>query len=124
MAHLTTFSLQVLLNTLQKKWKKKLQGSYEQNFHCATIPYFHNLKLGDGNKPFYKNCESLFTSHHSKTDILLNEKGELVLKNKDIAETFNTRFWSIVKSQNLYSWKSEINDLGWEIQIKIIWMLF
>lgn len=82
MAHLTTFSLQVLLNTLQKKWKKKLQGSYEQNFHCATIPYFHNLKLGDGNKPFYKNCESLFTSHHSKTDILLNEKGELVWKIK------------------------------------------
>ena len=46
------------------------------------------------------------------TDIMLNENGELLLKDKDIADTFNDYFWSIVESLDLYKWESEITDLG------------
>ena len=56
----------------------------------------------------------LFTNKHCKadTDIMLNENGELLLKDKDIADTFNEYFGSIVESLDLYKWESEITDLG------------
>ena len=44
------------------------------------------------------------------TDIILNEKGELLLKNKDVADIFNEYFRSIVESLDLHNWESEIND--------------
>ena len=37
---------------------------------------------------------------------------ELLLKDKDIADTFNEYFASIVESLDLYKWESEIIDLG------------
>ena len=43
---------------------------------------------------------------------MLNENGELLLKDKDIADTFNEYFGSIVESLDLYKWESEITDLG------------
>ena len=46
------------------------------------------------------------------TDIMLNENGKLLLKDKDIADTFNEYFWSIVESLDLYKWESEVIDLG------------
>ena len=52
---------------------------------------FNNLKLAKDNKPFWEKCKPYFTNKHSKadTDIMLNENGELLLKDKDIADTFN-----------------------------------
>ena len=41
-----------------------------------------------------------------------NEKGELLLKDKDIADLFNEYFGSIVESLDLYKWESGITDLG------------
>ena len=41
---------------------------------------------------------------------MLNENGELHLKDKDIADTFIEYFGSIVESLDLYKW--EITDLG------------
>ena len=46
------------------------------------------------------------------TDIMLNGNGRLLLKDKDIADTFNEYFGSIVESLDLYKWESEITDLG------------
>ena len=43
---------------------------------------------------------------------MLNENEELLLKDKDIADTFNEYVGSIVESLNLYKWESEISDLG------------
>ena len=43
---------------------------------------------------------------------MLNEKGELLLKDKDVADIFNEYFGSIVESLDLYKWESEISDLG------------
>lgn len=66
------------------------------------------------NKPFGKKCKPYFTNKHSKTDtdIMLNEKRELLLKNKDITDTSNEYFGSTVESLDLHNWESEINDLG------------
>ena len=102
----------------------------------AKLEYFNNLKLGKDNKPFWEKCKPYFTNKHSKadTDIMLDENGEFLLKDKDAADTFNEYFGSIVESLDLCNWesaekhlcqslffnkvagltasKSEINDLG------------
>ena len=80
----------------------------------AKLEHLNNLKLGKDNKPFWEKCKPYFTNKHSKvdTDIMLNENGESLLKDKDIADTFNEYFGSIVESLDLYKWESEITDLG------------
>ena len=91
------------------------QCNYVTKLNKTTkLEYFHNLKLGKDNSPFWKNFKPYFTNKHSKadTDIILNENGELLLKDKDIADTFNEYFGSIVESLDLYKWESEITDLG------------
>ena len=42
---------------------------------------------------------------------MLNENGKLLLKDKDIADTFDEFFGSVVESLDLYKWESEISDL-------------
>ena len=57
----------------------------------AKLEYFDNLKLGKDNRPFWEKCKPYFADKHSKadTDIILNENGELFLKDKYIADTLN-----------------------------------
>ena len=43
---------------------------------------------------------------------MLNENGELLLKEKDIANTFDEYFGFTVESLDLCKWESEISDLG------------
>ena len=43
---------------------------------------------------------------------MLNGNEELLLEDKDIADTFNEYFGSIVESLDLYKWESEISDLA------------
>ena len=65
------------------------QCNYVKKLKKATkLEYFDNLKLGKNNRPF---CKPYFTDKHSKadTDIILNENGELFLKDKYIADTLN-----------------------------------
>ena len=54
------------------------------------------------------NCKPYFTNKHSKanTDIILSENGELflVLKSKEIANTFNDHFGHIVYNLGLHHW--------------------
>ena len=49
--------------------------------------------------------------NHSKADndIVLNENGELILKNKEIADTFNNHFGSIVDKLNLQHWNESFD---------------
>ena len=46
------------------------------------------------------------SNKHSKadTDIILNEKSDIIFKNKEIANTFNEYFGSIVESLDLHIW--------------------
>ena len=80
----------------------------------AKLEHFNNLKLGKDNKPFWEKCKPYSTNKHSKADadIMLNENGELLFKDKDTANTFSEYFGSILESLDLYKWESEITDLG------------
>ena len=47
---------------------------------------------------------------------MLNENGELHLKDKDVGDVFNEYFGTIVESLDLYKWESEISDLGLNVK--------
>ena len=80
----------------------KKQRNYVVNLNKnAKFEYFSRYDSKDG-KPFWVNCKPYFSNKHSKADnnIVLNKDGELILKNKEIENTFNEYFGSIV--ENLY----------------------
>ena len=77
-----------------KNYKK--QRNYVVNLNKeAKLEYFSKYE-SDDNKPFWVRCKPYFTNKYSKadTDIILSENGELILKNKEIANTFNDHFAS------------------------------
>ena len=80
----------------------------------SKLKYFNNLKLDKDNKSFWEKCKPCFTNKHSKTDtdITINEKRELLLKNKNVADIFNEYFGFIVESLDFHTWESEINNLS------------
>ena len=43
---------------------------------------------------------------------MLKKNEELLLKDKDVADTFNEYFGSIFELLDLYKWKGEISNLG------------
>ena len=56
-------------------------------------------------------------------DIVLNENGALILKNKEIADTFSNHFGSIVDNLNLQYWNetSDMPSLGlWSKELNYI----
>ena len=78
----------------------KKQHNYVTKLNkTAKLEYFNNLKLGKDNKPFWEKYKPYFTNKHSKTDtdIMLDENGEFLLKDKDAADTINEYFRSIVE---------------------------
>ena len=68
----------------------------------AKLEYFSKWESND-NKPFWVNCKPYFTNKYSKadTDIMLSENVELILQNKETANTFNDHFGSIVSNLGL-----------------------
>ena len=60
-------------------------------------------------KQFWIHCKLYFSNKHSKADanIILNENGNLILKNEEIAKTFNDYFGSIVENLNLHYWEDK-----------------
>ena len=65
----------------------KKQRNYVVNLNKnAKFEYFSRCDCKDG-KPFWVNCKPYFSNKHSKADndIVPNEDGELILKNKEIA---------------------------------------
>ena len=73
--------------------------------------YFSRYNCKDG-KPFWVNCKPYFSNKHSKADndIVLNKDWELILKNEEIANTFNDYFGSIVENLNLEQWDEDSNS--------------
>ena len=65
----------------------------------AKFQYFSRYDCKEG-KPFWVNCKPYFSNKHSKADndIVLNEDGELILKNKETANTFNDYFGLLLKT--------------------------
>ena len=71
----------------------------------AKFEYISKFESND-NEPFWVNCKPYFTNKHSITDtyIMLGEYGELILKNKEIANTYNDHFRSIVDNLSFDHW--------------------
>ena len=57
-------------------------------------------------------CKPYFSNKHSEADhdALLNEDGEIILKNKEIENIFNDYFGSIVENLNLEHWDEDSNS--------------
>ena len=74
----------------------------------AKIEYFNSYNPADS-KPFWMNCKPYFSNKYNKTDndIVLNENGNLILKNEEIAKTFNDYFSAIVDNLNLHHWEDK-----------------
>ena len=87
-----------------KNYKK--QRNYVANLNKeAKLEYFSKFESND-NKTFWVNRKPYFKNKHSKadTDIMLSENGELILKNKEIANVFNDHFGYIVENLGLDHW--------------------
>ena len=72
----------------------------------AKLDYFNNFDSSEGSKDFWVKCKSYFSNKHSKadTDIILNGKRDIISTNKEIADTFNEYFGSIVESLDVHIW--------------------
>ena len=84
----------------------KKQRNYVVNLNKeAKLEYLSKYE-SDDNKPFWVRCKPYFTNKHSKADIdiMLSENRQLILKNKEIANTFNDHFGSIVDNLGLDHW--------------------
>ena len=90
----------------------KQQRNYVVNLNKnAKFEYFSRYDCKDG-KPFWVNCKPYFSNKYSKADhdIVLNGDGELILKNKEIANIFNDYFGSIFENLNLEHWDGDSNS--------------
>ena len=90
----------------------KKQGNYVVNLNKnEKFEYFNRYDCKDG-KPFWVNCKPYFSNKYSKADNdnVLNVDGELISKNKEIANTFNDYFGSIVEKLNLEHWDEDSNS--------------
>ena len=72
----------------------------------AKLAYFNKFE-SNGNKPFWVNCKPYFTNKQSRadTDTMLSENEELIIKDKDIANTFSDHFGFIVDNRDLDHWE-------------------
>ena len=97
------------------KNKKQRNLVVKLNKNCKK-EFFNNLETKENSKSFWNKCKPYFSNKHSKgdSDILLIEKDELLLKNKKVADVFNSYFQSITDSLDLFEWplgsKDQIYD--------------
>ena len=75
--------------------------------------YFSKYDPNKQAKPFWVNYKPYFSNKRSKTDknIMLSENGELIMKNQDIANTFNDYFGSITENLNLFQWNEHNGEI-------------
>ena len=68
--------------------------------------YFNKYDQNKQTKYFWVNCWPYFSNKPRKTDtnIVLSKNGELIMKNQDIANTFNDYFGLVVSNLNLFQW--------------------
>ena len=82
----------------------KKQRNYVVNLNKqAKFEYFSSYNSAHS-KAFWVNCKPYFSNKNSKadTDIVLNKYGDLILKNEEIAKTFNDYFDAIIDNLDLY----------------------
>ena len=113
-ANKTKHPLDIMNYKKQRNYVTKL--SKTEKLEC-----FNNLKLGKDNKPFWEKCKPYFINKQSKadTDIMLNQNGELLLKDKDVADILGpllNQYIYINGKMKLVIWVEMI-------QIKITWVL-
>ena len=90
----------------------KKQRNYLVNLNKqAKFEYFSSYNSTDS-KPFWVNCKLYFSKKYSKadTDIVLNENGDLILKNEEVAKTFNNYFGAIVDNLDLHHWEGKTSS--------------
>ena len=61
-------------------------------------------------KLFWVSCKRYFSNNCSEADTntVLNEDGDMILKNEDIAQIFNDYFSSLVNNLDLHHWEDKI----------------
>ena len=61
---------------------------------------------------FGVNCKPYFSHKYSKKDtgIVLNENGDLILENEEIAKAFNDCFGAIVDNFDLHHWEDKTSS--------------
>ena len=97
---------QIRLKTLLTLEIIKKQENYVVNLNKeAKLEYFSECESND-KKLFWVNCKPYFTNKHGKADadIMHSKNGELILKNKEIENTFNDHFRSNVDNLSLDHW--------------------
>ena len=82
----------------------------------SKFEYFNKYDPNKQAKTFWVTCRPYFSNKHSKADtnIMLSENGKLIVKNQDIANTFNDYFGSVGQNLNLF----QQNDHNGEIHQK------
>ena len=88
------------------KYKKQRNLVVKLNKNCKK-EFFDNLEIKNNSKSFWDKCQLYFSNKHSKghSDILrytIIEKDELSLKNKKVADVFNSCFQSITDSFDFF----------------------
>ena len=76
----------------------------------SKFSYFSNLDIRKESRPFWGACKPYFTNKHSRGDIsiMLVEKQELILSEKNVCSIFNSYFGNIVQSLNLFQWSGSL----------------
>ena len=87
---------------------KKQRNYFVNPNKQAKFKYFTFYNSAES-KPFWANCKPYFSNKYSNadTDIVLNENGDLILKNEEIAKTLNDYFGSIVNNLDLHHWEEK-----------------
>ena len=90
------------------------------------LRYFDNIEISKNSKPFWNECKPYFSNKHAHGDskIILIEKEEitnnsnevikketLLVKNDEIAKTFNKHFAETVETLNTFEWPPNNMDL-------------
>ena len=81
----------------------------------SKFSYFSNLDIRKESRPFWDACKPYFTNKHSRDDIsiMLVEKQELILSEKNVCSIFNSYFGNIVQSLNLFQWSGSLLNNQW-----------
>ena len=92
--------------------KYKKQRNLVGKLNKYKKEYFENLNVATNSKPFWDKCKPYFSNKHAKGDsnIMLIEKDEILLKNKKIADVFNSYFDLVKYSLDLFSWSAETDN--------------
>ena len=103
-----------MVNTFLKIFNMRLERGTTQKMKFSMKDFFiiHNSYNSADSKPFWVNCKPYFSNKYSKvdTDIVLNENGDLILKNEETAKTFNDYFGAIVDNLDLHYWEEKTSS--------------